>query len=91
MRGEHNFKDLFSKYKSLAAPEASVVTALCAAIERETGITLSARDVSYTPYTKTAALRFSGPKKQEVLLRKQAILGHVRDVVGPKNAPTALI
>ena len=84
--------DLFEGYrKRLKAPQGTVVDATVDVIQDLLGITLSPNLVSYTPQSRTLRIHAHGTIRNEIFLRRDEILVHVRGRLGPQNAPTAII
>lgn len=84
--------DLFEKYRqNLKAPQKTVVSAFCEVVEDVLGITIDASKVSYTPHTKTLAVKVGGPLKSEVQLHKEEIIAHMKGRLGEKSAPNEIL
>lgn len=87
----HPIKDFLARYKErLRPPQGTVIQAFCAAAAAH-NIPLDPKNVSYTPHTKTIAVRHSGPLKSEILIRKQELLLHCKNALGPQNAPEHVV
>lgn len=84
--------DLFDKYKkTLKAPQGIVVSCFIEVVEDLIGIPVAKKDVKYTVYTKTLAVRVQGPLKSEILLRKKEILSHMKGRLGEGSAPLEIL
>lgn len=84
--------DLFDKYvKTLKAPQGVVVSCFIEVVEELIGIPIAKKDVTYTVYTKTLAVRVQGPLKSEIILRKKEILAHIKGRLGEGNAPVEIL
>ncbi len=84
--------DLFEKYtKTLKAPQGIVVTCFIEVVEDLVGLPILKKDVTYTVYTKTLAVRVQGPLKSEILLRKKEIIAHMKGRLGEGNAPVEIL
>ena len=83
---------LFEKYKKrLRPPQGVVISAFCAVVSSELGITLSEREIRYNVYSRTVSVTTFGPQKTEILLNKGRILGLCRDILGDLGAPEQII
>lgn len=84
--------DLFDKYKkTLKAPQGVVVSCFVEVVEDLIGIPVAKKDVKYTVYTKTLAVRVQGPLKSEILLRKKEILSHMKGRLGEGSSPLEIL
>ena len=84
--------DLFAKYhQNLKAPQKSVEIAAAEVLTDLLGTSVSPKEVSYTPTTRTLALRLRGPLRSEAALHKEALLSHLKGRLGVKSAPTEIV
>jgi len=92
MQGSGSIQALLDRYRTrLRPPEKSVRAAFCEAVQKELSFTLLDTEVSYSAPTRTIALKFGGPKKAEILLRKDAILSALQKALPPTTAPHTII
>lgn len=85
-------RDLFEKYrKTLQAPQKTVELEAIRVIGELVHITLKEHQVSYTPSSRILALKAPSILKQEVALKKEAVLAELRQRLGAKNAPQTLL
>lgn len=84
--------DLFSKYKNtLKAPQKSVEKEVLEVINTTTPHTLTEKQVSYTPNTRTIYLKIPSVLKSEILFHQKEILEKVTTKLGVGNAPKTIL
>ena len=89
--GPQAIQGLLARYQSrIQAPEKSVLVAFGEVVERQLGFTLDLTELSYNTRSRTIMLQFGGPKKNEVLLNKAALLLGVRAKLPPMGAPSEI-
>ncbi len=92
MRGEHlrSVGDLLQKYRTLRAPQGTVITSFLLAVQTVCKFELKKHAVKYNPHAKAVFLILAGPAKHEILLHTNEILQFcVRDI-GAENAPRSI-
>lgn len=83
---------LFDKYKkTLAAPEASVVSAFVEVVDDLLGISCQKTQVRYNPSTKTLSFLGNGVLRGECKTREAEILAHLKGRLGEKGAPKSIL
>lgn len=93
-KSEHpaTLRDLLAVYHTrLQAPQRTVVRAFCSVVARTCAYPLSESQVSYTPATKTLFIITTGPLKQELLLREEALLRALSATLGKHNTPRRIL
>lgn len=86
-----SIKDLLSRYTTLLrAPQKTVVEEVVKAY-RTLGILCESTDLSYTPSTKTLVIKASGPKKTEMLLRKESLRPLLLKTLSERDVPHHII
>jgi len=93
-RGEgiKKISDLFASYKKrFKAPQKSVILAFVEVVRDVCEINLKESEVSYTPSSRTLALRAPGQIKSEILFQKEEILLHMKGRLGVQSAPTNIL
>ncbi len=84
-------KDLLLAYKArLRAPQSSVLREVVKAYSLS-GIEIDMKDVDYSPASKIVIIKALGPKKTEMMLRKNAVLRDVKTMLRDADAPTDII
>lgn len=85
-------RDLFEKYrKTLQAPQKTVELEAIRVIGELVQITLKEHQVSYTPSSRILAISAPSILKQEVTLKREAVLIELKQRLGVKNAPQTLL
>lgn len=92
-RGEiTKLSTLFEKYKKvLKAPQGSVIDCFVEVVEDLLRIKIEKDKVTYTVHTKTLAVRVQGPLRNEIRLRKDEILSHMKGRLGEPSAPKEIL
>ena len=86
-----SIKDVLLAYKTrLRAPQGSVLREVVRAFA-VSGLEVSLKDLDYSPATKTIVIKALGPKKTEMLMRKNSVLKEVRSALRDVDAPTEII
>ncbi len=86
-----DIRGILEAYKQrLRAPQKTVINEIVAAYEA-VGLKVSDRDLAYTPSTRTLTIRAMGPRKMEMLLRKDAVLRQARTTLNDKDIPLDII
>jgi len=86
-----DIRGILEAYKHrLRAPQKTVIAEMVRAYA-SLGLTVSERDLSYTPSTRTVTVRAMGPLKMEMLLRKSAVLHEARATLNDKDVPLDII
>ncbi len=84
--------DLFAVYrKRLRAPQGSVIGAACEVIEDLTGIVVRKEACTYSPHGRILRIAIPGPKKSEIMMRREEILTHLKGRLGQEGAPTQIL
>lgn len=92
MKGSGSIQDLLDRYRSrLRPPEKSVRAAFCEVVQKELAVVLLDSEVTYHAQTRTIALKFGGPKKTEILLKKESLLAALQKALPPATAPLAIL
>jgi hypothetical protein len=90
-RGSISIQGLLAVYKArLRAPQGVVVDELVS-VCCELGIPCTAHEFGYTPSTKLVTIKVNGPKKMEILLRKQVILQKLTTTLRPDDCPKDIL
>jgi len=90
--GVKKLSDLVDVYKKkLFAPQGIVIQTCVEVLEDLFNTAIVKEKITYNTHTRTLTLRFSGPLKTEVLLRKKEILAHIQARLAGKNPPTEII
>jgi hypothetical protein len=85
-------RDLFEKYrKTLQAPQKTVELEAIRVIGELVNITLKEHQVFYTPSSRILAIKAPSILKQEVAMKRDAILTELKHRLGAKNAPQTLL
>ena len=83
---------LFEKYKlRLKPPQGSVINKVIEVIEDITGITLEKTQIKYSIHTKVISLNAPSLIKQEIKLKQDEILIHLKARLGVINTPTLIL
>lgn len=86
-----SIKDLLLRYKArLRAPQGSVIKEVVLAYNA-LGIPCVETEFGYTRATRTIVIKLTGPKKMEMLMRKDIALSNARKVLGVADAPEHII
>jgi hypothetical protein len=86
-KGSISIQGLLAAYKArLRAPQGVVIDAVVSVCQ-ELGVECAAHEFSYTPATKIVTVKVTGPKKMEILLRKQTILQQLAITLRPDDCP----
>lgn len=83
--------DLFEKYKTrFKPPQSSVIKEVIEVIEDITSFKLKPEQLKYSVHTRVVSLAVPGILKQEILLKQDEILIHLKARLGEHNAPSLL-
>lgn len=86
-----SIKDLLLRYKArLRAPQGSVIKEVVVAYQA-LGIPCVETEFGYTRATRTIVIKLTGPKKIEMLMRKNLVLSNVRKALREADAPEHII
>lgn len=86
-----DIRGILEAYKHrLRAPQKTVIAEIVRAYNA-TGLSVSERDLSYTPSTRTVTIRAMGPLKIEMLLRKVQVLREACTTLNEKDIPLDII
>jgi hypothetical protein len=89
---KHHLSNLLARYKSrLKPPQASVEKAVIAAVEKETGITVTSDQVTYTVFNKTVTLQLPSIIKTELKKKQSAIQTELKKTLPESEVPTFFI
>ena len=89
--GVKKLVDLFAKYKKLTPPEGRVTTTFCEIVFDLYGFKVDKKQISYNPVTGTIHTRLPGPLKNELYLKKEELINHLKGRLGDKHAPKNII
>jgi hypothetical protein len=89
--GSISIQGLLDAYKTRFRAPQGVVVAEVVVVCGEVGVVCSVSDFAYTPSTKTIAITINGPKKIELLMRKQEILTKLQTKLRAEDCPRDLI
>jgi hypothetical protein len=90
--GAVQISTLFEKYKRrLRPPQGVVVSAFCAVVLSELGVTLPPTHVCYSAHSRILSVTTFGPQKTEILLRRTHILTLCRDILGELGSPQHIV
>lgn len=86
-----SIQNILLAYKArLRAPQGSILREVVRAYG-VAGIETTVQDFNYSPATKIVAIKISGPKKSEMLMRKSAVLKEVKTGLRDVDAPVDII
>lgn len=86
-----SIQNILEAYKArLRAPQGSILREVVRAYGIA-GIETEMKDFNYSPATKIVAIKISGPKKSEMLMRKEQVLKEMRTTLREADAPTDII
>jgi hypothetical protein len=92
-RGEiTKLSTLFDKYKKiLKAPQGTVIESFIEVVEELVGIKIEKSRVTYKVHSRVLAVNAQGPLKNEIRLRKEEILAHLKGRLGEQSAPVEIL
>lgn len=92
-RGEiTKLSTLFEKYKKiLKAPQGSVIESFREVSSELIGIDIQKSKITYNVHSRVLSVNVQGPLKNEIKLRKEEILSHIKGRLGEASAPTEII
>jgi len=83
---------LFEKYKQrLKPPQGSVIKEVIEVVEDITGIILENSQIKYSIHTKVISIQAPSLIKQEIKLKQDEILIHLKARLGVNNIPTIFL
>jgi len=83
---------LFEKYKQrLKPPQGSVIKEVIEVIIDLTGITLENKQIKYSIHTKIISIQAPSLIKQEIKLKQDEILLHLKARLGINNTPNLIL
>ena len=83
---------LFEKYKKrLKPPQGSVIKEVIEVVEDITGIILENSQIKYSIHTKVISIQAPSLIKQEIKLKQDEILIHLKARLGVNNIPTIFL
>lgn len=83
--------DLFEKYKTrFKPPQGSVIKEVVEVINDITGFKIKPEQLKYSVHTRVISMALPGILKQEILLKQDEILIHLKARLGEYNSPSLL-
>ena len=91
--GPQKLNTLLSRYQSrFRPPQKTVITTFLSVVERECGIPLLKKDVTYSPSNRILGVSgLPSPVRTEILLKKELILDECKKELGEKHCPKAMV
>lgn len=86
-----SIQNILLAYKArLRAPQGSILREVVRAYG-VAGIETEMKDFNYSPATKIVVIKISGPKKSEMLMKKDVVLKEVRTGLGDVDTPVDIV
>lgn len=92
MTESKRISDLFDRYKNrLRAPQKTVTTIAQQIIAQSIGITLTDKQISYTPATRILYINAPSILKTEIKTREPHIISELQKALGTRSAPNTIL
>lgn len=90
--GPQSLQSLLERYRGLLrAPQESVIRAFVEVVAASEHMSIRPEQVSYNVRARIINLKFGGPQKTEILLKKGKLLNDLRDVLPLRDVPADIL